>query len=153
METIKRYINWRIVGAIGVIVIVLLCIGCYVAGRESAERDANIQRIQSTQQQLNNATEQLDEAARENQSAREITADSVVINDRIEQRIDSSETAVSRSEEANARTSAAISEAKQLVADAKRTAEQDSSIITDSKSILERAITRNQKAAIEAEEK
>lgn len=153
METIKRYINWRIVGAIGVIVVILLCVSCYFAGRNSAERDADIRRIQSTQQELDDVTKQLDEAARENQSARELTADGVVINDRIEQRIDNSEAAVSRSEEANARTSAAISEAKQLVADAKRTAEQDSSIITDSKSILERAITRNQKAAIEAEEK
>lgn len=152
VETIKHYINWRI-GAIGVIVVILLCVGCYFAGRESAERDANIQRIQSTQQQLNNATKQLDEATRENQSAREITADSVVINDRIEQRIDSSETAVSRSEEANTRTSAAVEEAQRIITAAKSTATESERIAGDSKSILERAITRNQRTAIEAEKK
>lgn len=153
METIKRYINWRIVSVIGVIVIVLLCLGCYVAGRESAERDANIQRIQSTQQQLESASKKLSEADRENQSARELTADGVVINDRIEQRIDNSETAVSRSEEANTRARAAVNEAKRIITDAKRTATESEYIARDSKSILERAITRNQKAAIEAEEK
>ena len=153
METIKRYINWRIVGAIGVIVIVLLCLGCYVVGRESAERDADVRRIQSTQQKLGDARAQLGEADRENQSARELTADGVVINDRIEQRIDSSETAVSRSEEANTRARTAVNEAKRIITDAKRTATESEYIASDSKSILERAITRNQKAAIEAEEK
>ena len=152
VETIKRYINWRIVGAICV-VIVLLCFGCYIAGRESAERDANIRRIQSTQQQLDDVTKQLDEAARENQSAREITADSVVINDRIEQRIDSSEAAVSRSKEANARASAAVEEAQRIITAAKSTATESERIASDSKSILERAITRNQRTAIEAEKK
>lgn len=144
METIKRYINWRIVGAIGVIVVILLCVGCYIAGRESAERDVDVRRIQSTQQQLNNATEQLKKAARQNQSARELTADGVVINDRIEQRIDSSETAVSRSEEANARASAAVAEAERIITVAKSTATESERIASDSKSILERAKRRTE---------
>ena len=123
---------------------VLLLLSCYIAGRESAERDVDVRRIQSTQQQLNNATKQLDEAARENQSAREITADSVVINDRIEQRIDSIETAVSRSEEANTRTSAAVEEAQRIITAAKSTATESERIASDSKSILERAKRRTE---------
>lgn len=153
METIKHYINGRTISIIGAIVIILLCICCYIAGRKSAERDADIRGVQSTMQQLDDATKQLDEAARENQSAREITADSVVINDRIEQRIDNSEAAVSRSEEANTRASAAVEEAQRIITAAKSTATESERIASDSKSILERAITRNQKAAIEAEEK
>lgn len=153
METIKHYINGRTISIIGAIVIILLCICSYIAGRKSAERDADIRGVQSTMQQLDDATKQLDEAARENQSAREITADSVVINDRIEQRIDNSEAAVSRSEEANTRASAAVEEAQRIITAAKSTATESERIACDSKSILERAITRNQKAAIEAEEK
>lgn len=144
METIKHYINGPTISIIGAIVIILLCICCYIAGRESAERDVDVRRIQSTQQQLNNATKQLDEAARENQSAREITADSVVINDRIEQRIDSIETAVSRSEEANTRTSAAVEEAQRIITAAKSTATESERIASDSKSILERAKRRTE---------
>lgn len=144
VETIKHYINGRTISIIGAIVVILLCVGCYFAGRNSAERDVDVRRIQSTQQQLNNATKQLDEAARENQSAREITADSVVINDRIEQRIDSSETAVSRSEEANARASAAVEEAQRIITAAKSTATESERIASDSKSILERAKRRTE---------
>ena len=144
METIKRYINWRSVSAISVIVVILLCIGCYIAGRESAERDADVRRIQSTQQQLGDARAQLGEADRENQSARELTADGVVINDRIEQRIDNSEAAVSRSEEANARASAAVAEAERIITVAKSTATESERIASDSKSILERAKRRTE---------
>lgn len=155
VDTIKGNLgrNTGIIVAIVICIVLCICIGCYVAGRESAERDVDVRRIQSTQQQLNNATKQLDKAVRENQSAREITADSVVINDRIEQRIDSSETAVGRSEEANTRARAAVNEAKRIITVAKSTATESERIASDSKSILERAITRNQKAAIEAEEK
>lgn len=153
VETIRHYINGRTISIIGVIVVILLCVSCYFAGRNSAERDADIRRIQSTQQELDDVTKQLDEAARENQSARELTADGVVINDRIEQRIDNSEAAVSRSEEANTRASAAVEEAQRIITAAKSTATESERIASDSKSILERAITRNQKAAIEAEEK
>lgn len=144
VEKIKNYINSCNIGGWVIIVIVLLCLGCYIAGRESAERDADIRRVQSTQQQLDDAAEKLDEAARENQSAREITADSVVINDRIEQRIDSSETAVSRSKEANARTSEAVEEAQRIITVAKSTATESERIASDSKSILERAKRRTE---------
>lgn len=156
VEKIKSYINSCNIGGWAIIVIILLCVGCvgyYIAGRESAERDADIRRIQSTQQELDDVTKQLDEAAKENQSARELTADGIVINDRIEQRIDSSETAVSRSEEANARASAAVAEAERIITVAKSTATESEHIASDSKSILERAITRNQRTAIEAEKK
>lgn len=155
VEKIKVSLNRNICIIVAIVISIVLCvgIGCYFAGRQSAERDVDVRRIQSTQQQLNNATKQLDEAAKENRSAREITADSVVINDRIEQRIDSSETAVSRSEEANTRASAAVKEAQRIITVAKSTATESERIASDSKSILERAITRNQRTAIEAEKK
>lgn len=153
VEKIKSYINSCNIGGWAIIVVILLCVGCYFAGRSSAERDVDVRRIQSTQQQLNNATKQLDKAVRENQSARRIVTDSIAVNERIEQRIDSSETAVSRSEEANARARAAVAEAERIITAAKRTATESEYIACDSKSIIERAITRNQKAAIEAEEK
>lgn len=145
VEKIKSYINSCNIGG-WAIIIILLCLGCYFyfAGRNSAERDANIQRIQSTQQQLNNATEQLDKAVRENKSARRIVTDSIVVNERIEQRIDSSETAVSRSEEANARASAAVAEAERIITVAKSTATESERIAGDSKSILERAKRRTE---------
>lgn len=154
VEKIKVSLN-RNTGIIAIVISIVLCIciGCYIAGRESAERDVDVRRIQQTQQQFNDATKQLDETARENQSAREITADSIVINDRIEQRIDSSETAVSRSEEANERARAAVAEAQRIITVAKSTATESERIASDSKSILERAITRNQRTAIEAEKK
>lgn len=144
VEKIKSYINSCNIGGWAIIVIILLCLGCYFAGRNSAERDVDVRRIQSTQQQLNNATEQLEKAVRENQSARRVVTDGVVINDRIEQRIDSSETAVSRSEKANARASAAVEEAQRIITAAKSTATESERIASDSKSILERAKRRTE---------
>lgn len=144
VEKIKSYINSCNIGGWAIIVIILLCLGCYVASRESAERDADVRRIQSTQQQLDDARTQLEEAAKENQSARDFTSGSIVINDRIEQRIDSSETAVSRSEEANARASAAVAEAERIITVAKSTATESEHIASDSKSILERAKRRTE---------
>lgn len=155
VETIKGNLgrNTGIIVAIVICIVLCICIGCYLAGRESAERDADIRRVQSTQQQLDDATEQLDEATRTNNTARDTAQRSEQLNESIRYSVDSSADAVAKSKAANARTSAELSEAKQLVADAKRTAEQNSSIIANSESILERAITRNQRTAIEAEKK
>lgn len=118
-----------------IIAVIGICAICYHVGYGSATRDVNIQRVQSTQQQLDNAREQLKEADRTNRSARELVTNSVTTNDRIKQ-------SIARSEDANRRTSTAVNEAKSIVTDAKRTAEQDERIIADSKSILERAIER-----------
>lgn len=144
VEKIKSYINSCNIGGWAIIVIILLCLGCYVASRESAERDADIRRIQSTQQELDDATKQFDEATRTNNAARDTAQRSEQLNESIRYSVDSSADAVAKSKAANARTSAAVREAEQLVAEAKRTAEQDSSIITDSKSILERAKRRTE---------
>lgn len=154
METIKNYIRLypvRCVLVVNFIVLFVVGIGCYTAGRQSAERDFNLSRVQTTERQLESARSELSEAVRANQSARDITTDSIVVNNRIEQSIDRSASAISRSEAANERTSAAVDAAQQLVREAKRTAEQDTDLIADSKRILERAVQRNKRTAIEAE--
>lgn len=155
VEKIKVSLNRNTCIIVAIVISIVLCvgIGCYFAGRQSAERDADIRRVQSTMQQLDDATKQLDEAVRANQSARDITTDSIVVNERIDASIDRSASAVERSESANIRTGAAITDAQQLVSDAKRTADESAKLIDDSKSILKRAVSRNQRTTIEAEKK
>lgn len=146
METIKNIIDKYRIGHVVVIGFIMFSIGlvCYWAGYHAGERNVDVERVQSVERQLESARSELNEATRTNQSARELTADSVVINDRIEQRIDSIETAVSRSEEANTRTSAAVEEAQRIITAAKSTATESERIASDSKSILERAKRRTE---------
>ena len=132
VETYKRYI---IAGA--VIVVLLLCGIGYYLGRSTANRDAELQRVSDVKQQLEYTTTELNNATRTNSEARNAVTDSVVINQRIED-------SVSRSEDANARTGQAVTEAKRLIEDAKRTADEDASLITDSKRILDAARGRAQ---------
>lgn len=141
METYKRYL---ILGA--VIVLCLLCFIAYWAGRSTADRDAELERVSDVIQQLDYTTTELNNATRTNSEARGAVTDSVVINRRIED-------SVSRSEDANARTSEAVTEAKRLIEDAKRTADEDASLIADSKRILDAARGRTQTRTVSREAK
>lgn len=138
-----------------IVCVFLFCVGitCYFGDRGTTERGTDIRRIQSSQQQLESATEQLDEAVRENQSARNVATDSIIVNDRIEQSINRSTSAVEQGKAANTRTSAAVSEAQRIITDAKSTAAESERIISDSKRILERAQKRTEISATGREKK
>lgn len=149
VEKITQYINRRtlcITGVVGIIVL-LLCIGCYTYGQRAAERDIELQRVQSAERQLTNVGAELDEATRTNQSARNTVADGVIVNERIDASIDRSTARISDSETANGKTSTAITDAQLIVRDASATAEQSERVISDSTAILDRAYKRAQKAA------
>lgn len=133
------------------IIVFLICFICFNAGRESAERDNELRRVRSTQQQLDDTAKQLNEAVAENRAARKLVTDSIVINERLDASLDRSSSAVARSEAANKRTGSAVSEAQSIIADAKRTAEQDAKLISNSKLIIERAVQRNKRTAVKAE--
>lgn len=137
----RRYI------IIGCAVFIAFCIACgYYVGQQSTSRDADIQRVQTVERQLNNAGAELDEATRTNQSARNTVADGVIVNERIDASIDRSASAVERSESANSRTGAAITDAQHIVSDAKRTADENAKLIADSQRIIERAAERTARA-------
>ena len=136
----RRYI------IIGCAVFIAFCIACgYYVGQQSTSRDINIQRVQTVERQLTNASAELDEATRTNQSARNTVADGVIVNERIDASIDRSASAVERSESANRRSTDAITEAKQLVRSASATADENAKLIADSQRIIENARIRFEK--------
>ena len=150
METIKNYIRLyplRFVLTVSLIVLFVVGIGCYTAGRQSAERDANLSRVQTTERQLNDASKQLSEAARTNSTARNVAQRSEQLNESIKYSIDRGSESVENSKAANQRTATKIAEAQRIIADAKRTAIESERIARDSKSILEGARERTEKEA------
>lgn len=146
METIKNIIDKYNIGYVVACIFILFSIGlvCYWTGYHAGERNVDVERVQTVERQLDNASSQLDEATATNQSARNIVTDGVVINERIDASIDRSASAVERSQEANSRTGAAITESQQIVTGAKRTADESAKLIAGSKSILERAYRRTE---------
>ena len=149
VEKITQYINRRtlcITGVVGIIVL-LLCIGCYTYGQRAAERDIELQRVQSTQKQLEYTSTELTNATTTNSTARGIVTDGIRLNDAIDASIDRSTARISDSETAYGKTSTAITDAQLIVRDASATAEQSERVISDSTAILDRAYKRAQKAA------
>ena len=121
METYKRYL---ILGA--VIVLCLLCFIAYWAGRSTADRDAELERVSDVKQQLDYTTTELNNATRTNNAARNTITDSIRINDE---------------------TKRAITDAQLIVRDASATAEQSERVISASTAILDGAYQRAQETA------
>lgn len=149
VEKITQYINRRTlcIACTVSLIVLLLCIGCYTYGQRAAERDIELQRVQSTQKQLEYTSTELTNATTTNSTARGIVTDGIRLNDAIDASIDRSTARISDSETANGKTSTAITDAQLIVRDASATAEQSERVISDSTAILDRAYKRAQKAA------
>lgn len=147
MEQIKEYIiNHFVYFVIALCFIVLLIgISCYSAGQRAAERNAELQRIQSVEKQLEYTSTELTNAERANSTARNVIKDGIKLNNGISRSIDRSTEAVNRSENANKRTSDTITNAEQLVRDAAATNNESERIIRNSQSIIEAARARNKR--------
>lgn len=149
METITNYLRVHPLRCVIItsLFVLFIGIGCYTAGQRTAERDAQLQRVQSTQKQLEYTSTELTNATTTNSTARGIVTDGIRLNDAIDASIDRSTARISDSETANGKTSTAITDAQLIVRDASATAEQSERVISDSTAILDRAYKRAQKAA------
>ena len=147
MGTVKYYIHrYYVYVIVGLCACLLIGYGLYSAGRSSAERDADIQRIQSAQQQLESTRTELEAATATNQSARDAVGDSVIVNERINDAVARSKESIERSESANRRSTDALAEAQRLISDTKRTAVESEHLVADSRAIIERAAERTARA-------
>ena len=144
METITNYLRVHPLRCVIItsLSVIFIGIGCYTAGQRTAERDAQLQRVQSTQKQLEYTGTELTNATTTNSTARGIVTDGIRLNDAIDASIDRSTARISDSETANGKTSTAITDAQLIVRDASATAEQSANIVSDSQRILNTARAR-----------
>ena len=155
MEPIKKYISNNLFYCLGLACFILFLIGfvCYSTGQRAAERSADIQRVQSTEKQLDETSKQLTEAINTNQSARDVIESSKRINSGIQYSVDRSADAVNNSKVSNQRTANTITEAERIVRDAKSTADENERIAGESRAILDRALARSKTGAGEGAQK
>lgn len=155
METIKKYISNNLFYCIGLACFILFLIGfvCYSTGQRAVERSTELQRVQSTEKQLDTASKQLTEAIDANQSARDVIESSERINNGIQYSVDRSADAVNNSQAANQRTANTIAEAERIIRDAKSTAIESERIAGESRAILDRALARSKTGAGEGAQK
>lgn len=112
-------------------VVVLICAWCIASWRSNVDTTG----IQDTEKQLERAGEYNRQSIEYNQRARTAITNSETNNERIEY-------AVIRSIEANQRTEEGIATSQELVARARKDAIRAKAIISESRSILERAEER-----------
>lgn len=146
VETLKKYIAHYRYCIWYIVIVVAFSIFLYSEGRNSAERDAYLERVRSTHEQLESARNELDEAARTNQSARTVVDNIEAVNQQLTTSIEYSERA---SEDASTR----IVDAQKLIDEARTELASDRQRLERSKSILASAYERSKKTAIEAEKK
>ena len=149
VEKLTQYINRRtlcITGVVGIIVL-LLCIGCYTYGQRAAERDIELQRVQSVERDVQSAATEVTNAEATNRNARETVTESRLINNSTGHSVDRSIESVKRSKAANSDARATVTEAQQLARDTKQSISESEQLIASSQRILDGAYQRAQETA------
>lgn len=113
-------------------IVVLTCAWCIASWRSNIDTTG----IRNAEQQLKRAGEYNRQSIEYNQRARDAITNSEAVNEQIE-------CAVTRSIEANQRTEESVTTSQELAARARKDAIRAKAIISESRSILERAEERN----------
>lgn len=128
--------NWLLIIACAIICILLAGAGGYYAGHSSgradSERDANTQRVQQVNKQLERTSDHIERAKGSNAEARTSVRDLLDVNERIE-------FSINEGARANEEARRAVEESKRLVGESKVAIGRSDELISDSAAILERA--------------
>lgn len=136
-DTIKN-ITEKYYGCVTVILAIICAIICIVGILCYTNRDSNnidTSRIQNAQQELVTVRQEQKRVIEQNKNARESITNSIDLNERASK-------AITSSEEYNRRTEQAITTSKSELREAARIVSDNAKLISESRSILERAKER-----------
>jgi hypothetical protein len=149
VEKITQYINLRTlcIACTVSLIVLLLCIGCYTYGQRAAERDIELQRVQSAERNVQSAATEVTNAEATNRDARETVTESRLINGNIGHNVDRSIESVKRSKAANSDARATVTEAERIARDTKQSITESEQLIASGQRILGGAYQRAQETA------